>query len=661
MTIPDLGEITSELQNLITPGILAFTEGVDHLFEPVAAGAPDPNTNPMACLRYLTHRRDVIQSAANQQPLIRLADQNLRILTPLTGEISCSFEELVADSGQAKVVIRYDHWLEDHIINLPINTDLHLLIDPIPTQEDWRTRWGGKIKEISLKNNHDGTSTIDLLALSHREHVKRLLFASNPEFPPECQPLGMWVLPGPLRSILFASGFVNLARIFMPGLNTIANAANPASWLNPLTPDALTYANPLSWPIQMAFVNTALDTSMWSVLAATWTDWHSTMADLLSQAGCMCRAYTWLTTDKDSPHTELTDIITGGNNLLIDLLKLLGVPDHGVLANIINAAGGDIANLTRPTRNCVVIAFEDKTGPVGPTGTAVDGLLELVGVTLDDMVTSVLFDQQNQTFVNGEKIINVDQTTPFFQSLLAIKPRTPKVIWRDGQFTGAVQRAVNMHKGPPLSIVTGGRSPTLLNQSLDFGAKYGLAQLSDLINLGVGMLATFNPGDMTVQIPATPGLDQLPVEDLIENKLLAWERYTDPLRALWTGQVAYQEYIERGSSSAYTVAAWLSIAEGHWKTRAFYGFETKYLNGRPWIYGVDYQLGDMGGFEMDSIIYADQIAAVKYQYDRKQPVFLELSVGDDRDKHDPIAQGMRILSGVYSLVGAFLGEGTLFG
>jgi hypothetical protein len=85
------------------------------------------------------------------------------------------------------------------------------------------------------------------------------------------------------------------------------------------------------------------------------------------------------------------------------------------------------------------------------------------------------------------------------------------------------------------------------------------------------------------------------------------------------------------------------------------------MNGFPWVYGVDYQLGDRIGFEMDGIIYVDQLAAVKWDYNRNAPIFMYVSVGDDRDKHDPIAAGMRTLQGVYTLVGAFLGEGTLFG
>jgi hypothetical protein len=648
-----------------------FSKSVSDLFATVGEnGCPDPAVNPMGALQYLNNRRSVIQGCANQKPQIRLADNDLRILTDLTDEISCEVEELMADSGVGKVVIKYSHWIEDYVVSgISINQDLHILIDPIPTHpvvqgvpQDWQIRWGGKVKEVSLEHTEKGEQTITFTALSHRDHTKHLLFGANPFFPPELQLPKMWVLPGPLRSIAFASAFVNLARLFVPGLSFITNAFNPASWLNPLNPDAVLNFNPLSWPIQVAFVDTALDNSMWSVLAATWTDFHSTMADLLSNAGCMMRVYTWLTTDATSPHTELTTLISAATEIGIDLLSIFGISTQSELDQILEGASGVLDNLARPTRNCVIISFEDKSGVTGPTGTALDGLLELVGVTLDDLITSVIYDQSTGQTIDGEPVINPNDVSPLFQTLLGIQTAPPRIVYRDGQFTGMQERKVNMHKGPPLTMMTGGRSPSLVNQLQTFGIKYALAELSDVITLNIGGLLAppGGPANWAQQVPFTPGLDAI-YQGQLDNVLFAWERYTDPLRALWTGELAYQEYIEHGSSSAYTLAGFLNLAEAHWKTRAFYGFETKTLNGRPWVYGVDFGLADQLGFEMDAVVYVDQLTAVKFKYDRKQPIFLEMSIGDDKDKHDPVTQGLRIMQGIYGLVGAYLGEGTIFG
>src|SRR5580693_4578742 len=187
-----------------------FGKNVGDLFAPIGTnGCPDPAVNPMGALQYLNNRRSVIQGCANQKPQIRLADNNLRILTDLTDEISAEVEELMADSGVGKIVIKYTNWLEDYIVNgVTINQDLHILIDPIPTHptvqgvpQDWQIRWGGKVKEVSLEDNDKGEQTITFQALSHRDHTKHLLFGANPFFPPELQLPKMWVLLGPLRSI----------------------------------------------------------------------------------------------------------------------------------------------------------------------------------------------------------------------------------------------------------------------------------------------------------------------------------------------------------------------------------------------------------------------------------------------------------------------------
>lgn len=635
---------------------LSFNSGADSSLATIGEhGCPDPAKDPMAAYRYLNGMRDIIRRAANQKPLIRIADKDLNVLTELTGEVSSSVEELMADSGQALVTIRYDHWIEDFVINgVTITEDLHLLIDPIPTQQDWRIRWGGKIHEISTVQNEDGTSLITFLALSHREHMKHLLFGATPWFPVEIQPLRMWLLPGPIRSVFFVTGMINLARLYFPGLNIITNLFNPGAWLYYLDPNNWLNFNPLSWPIQVAFVNPVTDTSMWTVLAATWTDWHSTMADLLSNAGCIVRAYTWLTTDADSPHTALSDLLEAGST--DELAAVTGL----TVDQLHQQANGNLANLARPTRNCVILDCQDKSGRIGPTGTALDGLLELIGITLDDMITDVVLDQQSTQVLDGEEVIDTTQINMVITAALGVKIPPPHVIWREGQFTGMQHREVNLHKGAPVTMMTGGRSPTIVNELQTFGIRYALSELSMVPTLNVNMGFFSGPANLSPQMPAVTGLENV-YQGQLDNILLAWERYTSPVREVHAGELAYQEYIERGSSSAYTLAAWLSLAQANWKTRPFYGFQSKALNGWPWVYGIDFALGDRVGFEQDGIIFVDQLAAVKWQYDRHTPNFLMISVGDDRDKHDPIAAGMRALQGVYALVGAFLGEGTLFG
>jgi len=599
-----------------------------------ADGCPSAKTSPVGAFNYLHNKRTMIEKSAMLRPLFRLADKNLNIVGELTGEMSAEFEELMVDSGAARYVVRYDNWLVDYMVNLTrVEEDLHLIIDRDPyNADDCRRRWGGKIHTINIQRHDDGTSTVELLAISNREHAKRLLFAASPFLPPEIQLPKMWILPGPIRTVLFMSMFVNLARLFVPGLSFISNVLNPASWLDPLNGDSLFNVNPLEWPIQVAFVNPAVDTSMWTALGATWTDWHSATGDMLRDAGVMLRCYTYFVGDTYNPYEELTD--------------LLGLSQMTQIAN----------SVVRPMRNCVIFCLLDKSGHTGPTGTAFDGLLDVIGVNLDDLISSQLVDASTGLALDGEPVVNVeDSNYPIFQSLLGVAPPVPKVIWREGQFTALVEATHTLHKSSPRTVMTGGRSPTLVNETQTFLIRWGLSQLSDMINVAIGTMI-----NTAYQMPLTPGLDNL-YQSQLDNTIFAWERFTDPLRAIWNGDLSYQEYFERGSSTAYTMAGFLTLRTALDKTKPRQGFKATVRNGHPWTYGYDTDLGDRNAFEFDGVLYVDQIYGGKTKLDRKTGVLDTLTIGDDKDKSDSLARTMRAVQSLYTMFGALLGEGIIFG
>ena len=607
----------------------------DPLFPTTGAnGCPDGKLNPTGAFNYIRNKREVIEKSAQQRPLFRLADKDLNIVGELTGEMSAEFEELAMDSGTARYVVRYDNWLVDYIVNLTrVEEDLHLVIDKNPAEpDDCRRRWGGKIHTINIARHADGTSTVELQAVSMREHAKRLLFAASPFLPPEVQLPKMWIMPGPIRTVLFMSMFVNLARLFVPGLSFLTNVFNPASWLNPLSADSLFQVNPLSWPIQVAFVNPAFDTSSWTVLGATWTDWHSTTLDMLKDAGCIMRCYTYLVGDKYNPYEELTG--------------LLGL-SH--LTQIANAA-------VKPTRNCIIFRIEDKSGHRGPTGTAVDGLLDVIGVSLDDLLSGTLIDAGTGLSLDGQPVFETDGSNyPVFQSLLGVAPEVPKVIWREGQFTAVVEATHTLHKGSPRTVMTGGRSPALVNELQTFAIRWGLSQLSAMLNIAIGTMV-----NTAFEMPLTPGIENL-YQGQLDNTLFAWQRYTDPMRAIWNGDLSYQEYFERGSSTAYTLAGFLTLRTALFKTKSFHSFKAVVRNGFPWTMDYDTSLGDRNAFEFDGVLFVDQIMGDKRALKRNTGIQATLTIGDDKDKDDPQARVMRAVQSLYMMFGAFLGEGLIFG
>lgn len=649
----------SQLLEDFAPGVsetlqqpfMRFTDWVTNLLPtPGAPDVPDPKTAPASCATYLSGLRQITTQQGNQRPLIRVTDGDLEIMCELEGELSVSTEDLSDDTGKVTLSILYDNWLVDWMTNqTQLVEDLNLLIDPIPTQPDWRRRWGGKITELHVKKDEKGVHSIEITALHFREHAKRLLVAANPIFPPEIQLPRMWVLPGPMRTIGFITAFVNLARLFMPGWSTITNIANPAGWISPLSPDAALNILPTEWPIQPAFVDPVLDQSRWTSIGATWTTWHDTFKDLLTDSGCQMRFYTYLKTDPDSPNVELAKIL----DLVPDLLAGLGVD--------LSTLEGDLTKLAAPQRNCVVVAFEQIDGVTGPTGTAADGLIATVAVTLDDLITPVAIDvTTGNTFdpgevLNGEPVEDATGLgqTYLIEQLLDVAPPPPTVIWWDGQWNGMITTDLTWHKGSVKTIMTGSKSPVIVNQAISFAIRYSLAQLSAVINNWIAGISG------QTQVPGTPGLDNL-YQDQLSDTLLAWERFTDPIRALYAGDVAWQEHFEKGSGTAYTLASILTLRSGDWKTRAFAAFKAGTNDGKPWIAQLDYQIGDRVGFEQNGIIYVDNVVGIKREWDWEKPLTVSVTIGEDKNKADPFAAAFKTMANIYGFVGQLAGEGTIF-
>jgi hypothetical protein len=372
---------------------------------------------------------------------------------------------------------------------------------------------------------------------------------------------------------------------------------------------------------------------------------------MLKDCGCMLRAYTWLDEDEDSPHTELFDIVNGVGGVAMDLLALFGL---GAIDDFVKvAADQGLDAVTRPKRNCVVFSIEDMSGQTGPTGTAFDGLLNLIGVTLDDMFTTTLVNTDTGQTLDGEPVVDViNPVTPFFESILGVAPAPPKVIWRDSQYDRVVSKQHTLYKAPTRTMMTGGRSPTIVNEGITFLIRFALSQIQ-LTNV-TGVFESIGPA------PILSGIENL-YQGQLDNVFLAWERITDPTRAVWTGDVAYQEHFERGQQVAYTLASILTLRQADWNTRAYYGFQAQVISGFPWVLDVDIRLGERGGWEQDGVIYVDQVTAIRRSWDRSRPVLCTLSVGDDKDRQDPIARSMRAINAMYGMLGAFLGEGTFFG
>lgn len=588
-------------------------------------GVPDPLQEPIAAYRYAHAKRQVIDAESRAQPLIRLWDKDMEFIGVIGGEKSVDVEQLLHDTGTGALVLRGSDWINTFLrSDVRANEDLNITIDPYPNNRNWRWRYGAKVTAVRQVRTEEGLHELHFDISENREHWKHLHFAATPWFAPEIQPLKAWVLPGNTRTIVSATTFINLARIFWPPLGIIDNFVNPGAWVKPLSDQKLW--SPLGWPIQAQFVNPFTDSSRFSVLASRWSPAHDTCAGLLKDAGCNVRVYTWLTEDEDSPHPELAAII-----------------------------GQEAA---RPSRNCLVIAVEDQSGVVGLTGTAVDGAINLVATTADDLISELLYEFRDADAIDPRTNSPVP---PYVRNMLGIAPKLPSIVFRDSTAESPIKTAEHaVFKSKARSILVGGKSPGWVNQAQTWAIKYGLSQIQ--LTRAEGGGPAFGGAIVTVAgaAPVGSGLEEI-YQGQFDNMLLAFQRYTDPLREIEAGNFGYLEYFTQdGGGTAYTVSSALAMRQGHWKTRPYQAFKVSIWNRRPYSIFYDFDLGTRCLFEIDGLLYTDQVSAVRMYYDESTPKTFDITIGTGGDMEDPLGQVVRTIQTMWNAIGTIFGSNDLF-
>lgn len=578
-------------------------------------GTPDAHKDPLQAYRYIVSRRNVIIGANKQRPLIRLWDKDMNFIGRLTGERDVNWQELMHSAGAASVTISRSNWLADFLIkDVRADEDLHITIDPRPTKRHWSTRWAGKVTAAHIKRTSDGTHEVSLDLISIWEHWRHIAFAANPVLPPEFQFPKIYMVAMNCRSAVAYTGVINLMRQYNPLLGVFTNLFNPGHWLVPVEDPALPVNNrddslptlgnfnPLDWPVQMEFVNPVIDQSRLSFVVSRWAMADQVCEPILKDAGCFMRPVMFLEEDSDTPHEELADLIG--------------------------------QRLARPTRNSVVFKIPNKSGVTGLTGTLFDGVLNLIGATGDDMITELIFPIDDD--LDGV-------TDPLFRKWLGVAPAKPKVIFRDGEFSGIIESDRIQYKAKARTILTGGKSPGWLNQAQTFAIRYALSKLAEAI-------AMFG------QVPGSEGIENV-YQGQLDDTAFAFQKWTDPKRVFTMGRHALLEHMENGSGTAWTVSGAVTMRIGQWKTRPHTACKVSVVNGYPWLVYDDFELGDRVCFELADILFTDQVSGIKWSYSNDQALKCELAIGTDEDEEDPFARGLRALQGVWGVVGMILGDG----
>lgn len=571
-----------------------------------AAGACTPEVK-----QQLLERRWSFMNRKVAKPLIRLWDKEFDFICNLDNLESWSWEEMALDDGEATVswAGTANEWIREIILyQTKIGEDLHVTFDIDPNNPtDFKNRWGGKVLIIEDDSATNSVSTTTLHCISNRRHLRGILLACNPIFPDAVQLPKMYLFGGPCAFTCAFSAWINLFRI--QTLNNFSpiprNIFDPLTWLNEISP--------LNWPIQIMPVNPILDQSRWETIGARYKDCQTIFAPIMKDAGVICRAYTWLPGDPP-PYTIF---------------------------------GDELAEILKPTRACIILSFEDKSGYAGPTGTAVDGALNLFASTLDDLISETLFPIDNVQA--GDVIFSGQDDFPFFETLLGVAPTVPALVLRDIGYGNISKRKFVIHKQQGTDIVTGGKSPAWLNMAITFAVQWGLAQLQTVISGG-------EFGDIGVILGA--GLSSL-YQGQLDDVFLAFFTYTNPARSADAGSYAFREHFEQGDGTAFTIASVATLGQGDFNMRAYMGMKFDVGIG-PLFYGLDFGVGDRLMAEIRGIYYVDQIMAVKAQGSRTESGRPFVSFGDDSREQDPIARAFQTIGNVSNFVQLVATGGGMF-
>ena len=552
----------------------------------------------------LHDRRHAYQSRKVPQPLIRIWDKEMRVIARVEIPESWECEEIAHDNGMARIELvgKDNEWIRDLILfKTKPAEDLHITIDPDPAKpHDWRNRWGGKVESIIDVERANKPTVTTITAVSNRIHLRHIMLAAAPILPHAVQIPKMFLWGGPCVTTCATAVLINLFRIYtLNGFWPLPrNLFDPLAWINNI--------NPLNWPIQVMPVRPIVDQSRWVTIGSRWQDAESILTPVMKDAGVICHAYTWLPGDP-APYSHVF--------------------------------GPDLGELLKPTRACVILSFEDQSGVNGPTGTAIDGLLNLFAATADDIFTETLFAVDG----DGDGV-----TDPFIRKILSVAPKRPPFVYRDTGYGGTLSKTLAVHKSKAITIVVGGRSPGWVNQAITYAIRYGISQLAQTITL---------PGTAT-QIPGSEGLDNL-YQGQLDDTMLAFMPFVDPMRSGMVGSYARNEHFEQPGGSAFTMSSVMTARQGWWATRPYSSMRFD-IDDSLYRIGEDIRLGSRVSAERKGVLYTDQIMAIKRSGSRNSSGRPIISFGDDSREEDPVAQGFAAIAKVANFAAALAGSGSIF-
>ena len=430
-------------------------------------------------------------------------------------------------------------------------------------------RWSGRVDTWD-DDIVDGLATVTLQLQSDWQWLFRMLVWPNPFLPIQIQFPKESIYIGPAVTCCEVMVFEQCIRLQLGLWEIVNNIFDPAAWFA----TAIEGAGLLT-PVAVVPGNALTDTSKWVAVTARMVPAGTLIQQICKDNGVDARVELWLPGEP-----QPTDLYT----------------------------------LTEPT---IVASFRDKSGVQGPTGTFLDGLIEVAFDLLNSVYQEVISPFINSPYappgVDLSAIFGIHYTKPW----LVFMPDNPRSGVKECKTTG--------HHPLAHTVVGGGKSPSWVNKLIDTLLELLLSEI--LAALGASGIA--------------PTL----LDGILDDVFLAFQEIENAPRRFALGRYAYPEIFTSTGSTAYTLEELFALENQMWESRGYTTSQLTFYDGTPYSLGVDLNIGDLASWIRRGVLYTDYVEEATATDDRTKRVEVTAVVGDGKSKDSPFAILQRRLAG----------------
>lgn len=197
--------------------------------------------------------------------------------------------------------------------------------------------------------------------------------------------------------------------------------------------------------------------------------------------------------------------------------------------------------------------------------------------------------------------------------------RLPWVVWRPEDMAGS-EMELTVVKSEDNTVTVGGKSPEILNKMIGAGSK------SLFQGLASGLAMVF-PMFAPLIVAAGVFLGEA-IGASLQDKLFAWQSFTDSVRREAHGRYGYRDQV--GAGDAWTLSAW---QQGFSMLREGAGMVSAEFEGGERLayqWGRDFRAGDQQGLIFKGMVLATYVSHVDWSWVQGRGWHYEITLGDPR-------------------------------